>query len=252
MDTDAETSGLPRALAHWLLRAAPAGAAIALLAALWPGKPPDPSPAPGARGARLEIHLQRAGERGTYRVLSATDVPLRTGDRIQIHARLDPPLAAYLIAVSDRAEPTLLYPRDGKPAAPVREIHLPPGRDEWFPIVPPTGTETVVLIARPRPVRDVEALRRTLLAVGPAPTLRERGLLWVDATGPRLIPRDRVRSIGTPVLWADKGFLARLLERVPVEWSVIRAISFPHEPPDPSPAPGARPRQAGQDPRPDD
>ena len=188
-------------------------------------------PVPSRPATSLEIHLQRAGEAGTYHILSEADVPLQTGDRIQIHARLARPLVAYLLAASSDGEARMLYPPEGRKAEPVTEVHVPPGRDEWLPISPPAGTETLVLLARPEPLADVGGFLKDLLASGPPPALDGPGLLWVDEGGPRLLPRDRERPIGAKVVTAQKGFLATLLERVPGEWTVVRAIAFPHQQP---------------------
>ena len=57
--------------------------------------------------------------------------------------------------------------------------------------------------------------------------------LWVlDETGPHLEKGNPPRPIGTTPVQADKGFLADLLNGMPNEWVILRAIAFPHEAPE--------------------
>lgn len=185
--------------------------------------------------AAMEIHLQRAGETGAYHVLGAKHLlqsgllPLRSGDRIQVHAELSQPMAAYLVAVSSSGQMRLLYPPDPRRAPAVRTVAIPPGRNQWLPLVPPGGTETVLLLARREPLDRPEDLLARLRSYGAPPELDGAGLLVVDEDGIRII-QETYRLIGGEPVTVEKGLLPSLVERMRKDWPVIRAVGFAHVP----------------------
>ncbi len=178
--------------------------------------------------ARLEIHFQRKGQVGSHQVLTPDALPLRDGDRIQIHAELDRPLIPYVIAVSAQ-EAQLLYPAPGVDAGRVTEVQVPAGDDQWLPLVPPGGTETILLLAREEPLPDPESFVGELFALGPPPALDGDGLYVVDGSNCRLLEVGRDRPLGAKAVTVEKGFLTELAKQVPQEWQVVRAVAFRHE-----------------------
>ena len=182
---------------------------------------------PKAPQGDLQIHFQQAAQRGAFQILTPHALPLHAGDRVQIHARLAEPLYVYLVAVSSVGEATLLYPSQGDQERPATEVHLPTDRDEWFPLTPPPGTETILLLARRTPIADRAALTTRLRDLGPPPSIDGDGLLVVDHRGPRLLQARAERPIDARPVKAEKGFLDTLLERAPDGWVLVRAISFP-------------------------
>lgn len=232
-----------------LLAAAAATVLAAGLAAAWilPRLRHGPSPArhrpviapkPEPK-CSLVIHFQRADERDTFLPLSSTQLPLRSGDRIQIHARLPEPMAVYLVLLSSGGggQMSVLYPPQGRKAVVTDRVDIPPGRDEWLELTDPGGTETLLLLARREPLEDVATLKEQLASLGPAPVLRGVGLLVASRQGIEFIdPAGMHRHVGTRPVKVRKGMLAELLESPAEKWAVVRAISFPHTAPASPPA----------------
>ena len=189
------------------------------------------SAGPRAIRANLEIHFQRKGDVGLYRILTADDLPLRSGDRIQIHASFGEPLWAYVIAVSSAGGARVVYPKGRMDHGPVSEVHVPADRDEWFEISPPGGTETILLLARRQPLADSKAFSEKLLALGPAPSIDGAGLYVASQAGARLLPGGLVRQLGEKPVTVEKGFLDLLYKGVPEQWEVVRVLAFPQESP---------------------
>jgi len=201
-----------------------AAAIVALCVAL--GRPSGPH----EPRADLQVLFQRANDVGSHRILRPFCVPLRTGDRIQIHAKLTEPLVVYLVAASSSGTLQVLYPPQGKGAQPTREVHVPPGPDDWLPLEPPPCTETLILLARREPLKDVEALLQQLRSAGSPPVLGDPGLLVAGEQGVEFLSTAAERPVGAKEVRAERGFLVELLRQVPGEWTLIRAVAFPHEP----------------------
>ena len=186
----------------------------------------------GTVDATLEIHVQRADQKGAYQLLTPDLLPLRTGDKIQIHATLSRPLVAYLVALGPRGEVTVLCPDVEGHAARTRTIAVPSGRDQWLPLRPPGGTETILLLARQEPVGSLAALKERLASLGRPPSVQDAAMMVVGLQGVVLMRYDGAlhRNIDTQVVEENKGMLASLLETVPREWVLVRAVCFPHVP----------------------
>ena len=201
---------------------------IATTAFLRDGPQIPVSPAPPT--ASLEVHFQRAGQKGSYQILAPDLLPLRTGDKIQIHATLSEALVAYLVAVGPDGRISVLYPSEGEKPQPAGKIDIPTGRNQWLPLADPTGTETILLLARREPLKELAELKKQLASFGPPPRVKGQGLLVAGEKGVQLLHHDAAthRSISKEVVDEEKGMLAGLLEAVPRKWTVVRAISFPH------------------------
>ncbi len=187
--------------------------------------------------ASLEIHCQREDQEGSHYTLnpdtlSPDKLPLRDGDRVQIHVELSEPLFAYLISAgAEKAE--VLYPPAGEEQVPVTEIHIPSDQNEWLPLIPPSGTETILLVACREPL-DAEAFANGLLSLGLAPTIEGARLLVVNEAGSDIVGSSFAgsgtsRALSKKAVESQKGFLAELVKGVPEQYTVVRALAFSHE-----------------------
>ena len=202
--------------------------AVVLGAMAIPGRD-EPVP-PTAIETSFNIHFQRAGQEGSYQILTADLLPLKTGDRIQIHATFAEPLSACLLAVDPGGNVSILHPSDGGPVSPTKQITIPKGRDQWLPLTGPGGIETIVLLARREAIDDPQKFKDHVQSLGPAPSMNGVGMLITDKTGVRFIANkaETHRALGDKPVTVEKGFLAALSEAYTDEWDIIRAICFPH------------------------
>ena len=226
---------------RWAAAAVVTAAFIAMLAFVL-RRPQDsvgPRPEPKSDtsiDAQMEVHFQRKEQVGSYQLLTPDVLPLRTGDRIQIHCRFDRPLVAYLVAASSTGSLMLLSPKQGDSARAQKRMQVPPGHDEWLPITDSADvnghghdlTETLILLARPVPLADASALTSRLGAMGPAPALEGVGLYVVNGSGPKLIPGSARRPLGESAVKIRKGFIEELLGNEQEEWPVVRICAFTH------------------------
>jgi serine/threonine protein kinase len=157
-----------------ILGAAGAGAllaAILLIARPWER---DPAPAPvtppvdqtqladdvaarlqmAMNDPALKIHLQRANERGIARELSSQDLPLKEGDRIQVHVNLSREQFVYLYWYDTNGYVERLWPKDVAAQTPVRNVVSPDGDDQnlWHPINASRGYELALLMLSDEPL----------------------------------------------------------------------------------------------------
>lgn len=194
-------------------------------------KTPTPPPVvePKAVEASLEVHFMRRDQAGSSQVLVSADaLPLLTGDRIRIRARLSEPLVSYVVFINSGGEVTLLYPSTPEESKPVTEINLPRDRSNWYELEAPIGTETILLLARRKGVARTDDLVAQLKALGPAPSLDGIGLLEISEKGSQLHARSGTRALSERLVKVEPGLLDLLLECVPKEWAAIRGVSFPH------------------------
>lgn len=169
--------------------------------------------------AELTVAFQRKDQVGYYQTLTADAVPLRTGDRIQIQAKLPKPLYAYVFIANSNGAAKLLRPETQKDVVAATEIRIPGSRDEWLELEPPPGTETVLLMCRRQPVRDVDTILQQLRLLGPPPKLTTSGLFSYDETG---------EHFSGDLSGIEKGFLDALLAHNMEGWEIIRVLVFPH------------------------
>jgi serine/threonine protein kinase len=190
----------------------------------------DDSQPPALPTASLEVHFQRAAQKGSYQTLAADLLPLKTGDRVQIHIEFSEPLSACLLAVDPDGTVSVLYPSSGGPSEPTRQIAIPGGRDQWLKLVDPGGIETIVLLARREAITDLEMLKNQVQSLSPAPAMDRPGLLIANGSGVHFIESKAKaqRPFDEKPVTVEKGFLAALAEMQGSEWVVIRAVSFPY------------------------
>ncbi len=191
-----------------------------------------PAGPPPAASGELTIHFQRANQSGSYQVLTADLLPLVSGDRIQVQVRFSQPLCPYLLGASTDGQLAVLYPPEDQVPGAVRELSVPADRDEWLPLTGPGGTQTILLLACRQAGRTASQVRQELEQLGSAPAIDGVGMLLAEGKGVRLIanPAATHRAIGSKAVRAEKGLLAGLMERVPRDWAMVRALSFTHLP----------------------
>ena len=175
----------------------------------------------------LEVLFQRDDRPGSSFRLDKGNVPLRTGDRVRVHAMLNEPLFAYLLSLSSTGDASVLFPPKGAGQTPVRQIQLPPAEDEWYPLTPPPRTETLVLLARREPVEDPSVLKRLLLSHGPPPDVPPDALLVASNSGTRLVIEYERSRFGTETVKGSQGFLDVLTQGELTDWVIVRAVAFP-------------------------
>jgi hypothetical protein len=181
--------------------------------------------------ADLSIHCQRAKQVGSYQVLTANLLPLLDGDRIQIHAKFSRPVFVYLVAMNSAGEIDVLHSADGDLPVATEAVSVPAGRDAWLPLVPPGGVETILLLARQRPLGvDVGNLAQRLAKLGRPPDFDRVGLLVTDERGCRFVESPAVadRDISGETVTVEKGLLGTLISSGSSEWLVVKAVSFTH------------------------
>lgn len=220
-----------------------AGAGLAVVLADPFNPPPAPTPvatqstAPASQdtaaadATSLEIHFQRADQTGSYQLLTPDLLPLNTGDRVQIHAALPEPMYAAVAAVSASGRVAMIYPPmdAGGDPQPVSALQVPPGRDQWLPLEPPAGTETLVLLASREPLGDLDAIRDELQRISAPPVVADDGLLVADARGVRLLLASGLsRDLGQKAQQSSKGFIDQLLLSAEGRWDHVRVLAFPH------------------------
>jgi len=218
--------------------------AVALVAALvvtvgavgvWAGihaAAPGEAPLKGAIDVRI-WNPDQAERRG----LSLSDpgaLPLRSGDQIRVDATVDRPSYIYIvwIGADGRALPVFPGPAGDWQKRPAREqrtaiLSLPEKRDTGWPMSGPSGMETLVLLARDRPLPQNFDLA-VLFAELPALSLRDpRTLVWLDDG--RLAARaDRAPQFFNPEPIDDPLLAAQqsLAERLRPHFALVRAVSF--------------------------
>jgi serine/threonine protein kinase len=115
------------------------------------------APAPTVRHIDLEIHLQRFGESGRFRVLKQTDLPLVDGDKIQIHFASKSPLYGYLYWVDAEGQLSRLWPSDVAAQQKTTRFSSPPEASasdvqQWHLIGGKKGTELVLALGSEEPL----------------------------------------------------------------------------------------------------
>lgn len=165
----------------------------------------------------------------TYRIDDEVrEVPLIAGGLLEIEFHLDEPLYALVLCVDD-VQPQVLFPTEGKDE--------PGPRTHWrcegsYPIQPPAGQLTFLLLASREPIEDPEAI--VAMLEGPLPSCPSDRILTLGADG---VARSLVASSGTrgelgPLIErhdvsVESGFLPSLRERLGERFPLIRAVSLP-------------------------
>lgn len=174
-------------------------------------------------------HGLRIGEPGA--------LPLRTGDRIRVEARLSPPAHAYLVWIDGRGAAFPVYPwvpgdwmRTASPDVKVDELRLPPKIDEAWPMGGDPGMESLLLLVRTEPLPgdfDLSALLRDLPTTR---TVTKSTPLWFSDFEPLVASTNGLRAPNfSETAQIDDAVLKsqRLLqERLGKHFQVVRSVSF--------------------------
>jgi hypothetical protein len=162
---------LAASLSAWLAGApfaAPAAAIAATrlepVSAQSASAPADRKASGGYKGWIDARVWQRGGERGALRLAEPGAVPLRPGDLVRVEADIDPPAYLYVVVIDPRGTAAPLYPwQPGQWASrlpqegPRRQLLLPEQSDSgWEVSGGEPGMETLLLLARPTPLQDVD------------------------------------------------------------------------------------------------
>lgn len=108
----------------------------------------------------LEIIFQRAGD-SRWDVLHSDDVPLRAGDKIQIHVEMMRPTFVYLYWFDAEGKPNRLWPKSLDQQPMTGEIWDPPRaanpeKQKWHLIGGPVGMESVIVATSEKSLGESE------------------------------------------------------------------------------------------------
>ncbi len=168
---------------------------LVVVAAWWAW--PEP-PLPALRGS-VQVHVLKVD--GTQADLtSPSALPLQTGDAVRLEAHLNRPAYVYLLWINAEGEVSPIYPWqpgrwDERPVheRPVDRVSLPDDSGDFWSLKGEPGVETVLLLARERPLpADTDLV--ALLSGLPRPTVESHGhAIWFgDGTVRRTVhPPDR-------------------------------------------------------------
>jgi hypothetical protein len=215
-----------------------------------PGRPGvDPVPGTGEESgpeivpaetlqAALEVFLCDEQQRRRASLTEPGALPVRTGTRLQIAARLNRPAYLYLVWITSEGAAQPLYPwRPGRwepcPAADtVASLVLPPpapGRPRTWSIDTPGGVETLVLMARVTPLPEAVRARLPELFSGfpRRAAVGEPGRgFWFECRDPGRSPAGWDGPEAGPVPAPIAHIRSLLHDRLGADFSLVRAVSF--------------------------
>jgi serine/threonine protein kinase len=178
------------------------------------------SSAPG--GPKDQIPLDQPGA-----------LPVRTGERLHLHAQLSHPAHIYLVWFGAEGKPTLLYPwneidgnKDSDDKASlkaIQSIHSPPALNRGWEVGGAEGQELIALLVAGKPLDDEAHLRKLLGELTPRPLGVARGARWLEVVGGEIrLDRGPIKSseLDDPDL--------KLLEFLRSRFEVIQLVRFPH------------------------
>jgi hypothetical protein len=151
--------------------------------------PPD---RPAVYHGSLGVHVWDTAhpERRHLRLNQPGALPLRAGDLVRVEAEVRPAAYLYLVVIDPAGQAQPLYPWkpgqwDGRPAdeQPVEKLSLPEAADEgWRVQQGPPGMETLLLLARPRPLTAANEaeLKAAVTGLGPQPAQDPRSVVWFE------------------------------------------------------------------------
>ncbi|HEY2881267.1 MAG TPA: protein kinase [Pirellulales bacterium] len=115
---------------------------------------------------QLEIQLQRRLQVGDFVPLRQDNLPVMTGDKVQLHAKLDQPGYLYLYWYDAAGKPKRLWPLDADldNQKPVREVWSPTGSNngpsaQWWPIEGDSGAQFALVAVAEQPL-SADELRK--------------------------------------------------------------------------------------------
>jgi serine/threonine-protein kinase len=210
---------------------------------LLPRKPPEPAAIPAVPTALSgELTVKVWGdEKDPRRALSVVDpeaLPLRAGDHVRIEARLNRPAHVYLLWIDGQGEVSLVYPRNddafgGRPAGDqARDLVMSPDSlVKGLRMVGPGGLETVLLLAREKPLAPGIDLVQLIGQVPRSPLRDEREVAVLDFERGQPLAMTRSgqnRGIDPGKVDAIDDPILQLMERLRTraQFEVIQAVRF--------------------------
>jgi hypothetical protein len=216
-----------------------------VIAQAWPRPNPVPSqaaiptaqPAPLAGELTLWVWSKDGGSKQGLKVDQPGALPLLPGEWVHVEARLNQPAHVYLLWLDSQGNLIQLCPRgDGQfgsrpsDGSPRQMVHSPEALDQGHKMSGPGGLETVLLLARRKPLSpgtDVVAL------FGPFPPsplrdLREFAVRGFDEGEPvEALRMGQFRGIGNEPDRIDDP-LIQVMERLKAEnqFAMIKAVRF--------------------------
>lgn len=160
-----------------------------------------------ASTGRLEILYKRSQHASDHFVLTAQELPLRTGELVKVRVTLSEPSYPVVALLTKDAGVQIAYPTNAVTQMPVQQLLLPPD-DRWWQLQPPDGTLTFVLLATDHPVGDLDYVIQRLGSFGSLPTVAADTLLVLQVDG-RI---ERIRGLPSRSRGID---VTRTLESVP-------------------------------------
>lgn len=116
---------------------------------LKPARPGERSSEASLPISSLEVHLQPKDQEGIFEILSvdsSADVPIRNGDKIQLHASLAKAQYVYLYWIASESAPHRLWPTDSGVEKPVSTVRSPQENNMWHTVKGGGGVEAAVML----------------------------------------------------------------------------------------------------------
>ncbi len=189
----------------------------------------------GPRSGVLDLLYKEHQDAAVHQRVEAYNLPLRTGELIRVRATLDQPGYPVIAVISKADGVQIAYPLPDDLAgqAQVSELSVP-AAGKWWPLSPPDGTLTFVMLAAERPIRDqeeLEAVKTRLAALPGLPVVAPDTMI-------RLVDGKLVRTTGNPdrtrgipdvmeTVPSVDGMLAQLPAAFADSFSVITAVAVP-------------------------
>lgn len=198
---------------------------------------------PAALSGTLDVLVwnEPGSGRQALSLADSATLPLRPNDRIQIAVKLNRPAYIYVLAVDSQSQVFPVYPwRKGnwseRPAeeTPTDELYLPESAKEFWPLQPPYGAETFVLLAHGTPLpRDLDV--PTLLAALPSQAITDpHRAIWFAHGKPLLKDVDPSRGFdfqnSRPIDDSLLQVQQRIEERLGARCQFSRAVTFASQP----------------------
>ena len=123
-----------------------------------------PAVAVAPKPPELEILLQRRLQADEFVLLSPKQTPIYTGDKVQLHVKLDRPAYVYLLWYDAHGKPTLLWPASEADLGQqhvVKEVWSPPGAEQngstkCWPVEGDPGAQLALVATAEKPLSAVD------------------------------------------------------------------------------------------------
>jgi len=165
-------------------------------------------------------------------------LPLRAGDQVRVEARLTRLAYAYIVWIDSQGKVSPVYPwKPGywterpREESPAERIGVPEAVDQWWPMQPgPSGTETVLLLARETPLGSEVGLEQLLSGLPRQPRQHAEAAVWfvngqslTAAEDPTRAPKfGEAHQVDNAVLQTQR----LLQQRLGKHFAVTCAVSF--------------------------